>query len=396
VRRKNNIKLIHYERLRETTMKNHNKEEIEEKKRKAEKFILEAETFIASGKFLAGFKFYQKATNIYFDLGSYMKIPDIFIRISTLLKKETNIFKSIEYLHKIRIRLKDRDLIEEEAKLVMIIGNLFYKLEDFASAAEYFEETADLYLKTEPNEYRIPSALFLIRSAECYENSRKYEVAERVVVQAVLRLNPDSMNFISEENEGIKLLSKNKFKSAIPIYIKLQTYFKDALEKDMSFILEDSTILEEIAIFAKTRLIQIISEYRLILMICYSRIGETEKSRQIAIESIEQLNTGINMLKNGMLTSHWNKEDVKRLAFSGFLRSYFQKFHHIKNETADQQIQHYLARGFTGKILDVLKNLPYYDLCAKTETYALTDLNELLTKENLGRLEKYKKIITKN
>lgn len=383
--------------LKETTMKNHNNEEIEEKKRNAEKFIMEAETFIADGKFHAGFKLYQKSTNIYFDLGSYMKIPDIFIRISTLLKKETNIFKAIEYLHKIRIRLKDRDLIEEEAKLVMIIGNLFYELQDFASAAEYFEETADLYLKTEPNEYRIPSALFLIRSAECYENSRKYEVAERVVVQAVLRLNPDSMNFISEENKGIKLLSNNKFKSAIPIYIKLQTYFKDALEKDMSFILEDSTILEEIAIFAKTRLIQIISEYRLILMICYSRIGETEKSRQMAIESIEQLNTGIEMLKNGMLTGdHWNKEDVKRLAFSGFLRAYCQKFHHIKNETADQQIQHYLARGFKGKILDVLQNLPYYDLCAKTETYALADLNELLTKENLGRLEKYKKIITKN
>ena len=130
-------------------------------------------------------------------------------------------------------------------------------------------------------------------------------------------------------------------------------------------------------------------------MICYSRIGNAEKSRQLAIESIDQLNEGIEMLKDGILTGgHWNKEDIKRLAFSGFLRSYFQKFNHIKNETPDQQIQHYLARGFKDKILDVLKNLPYYDLCAKTETYALADLNELLTEENLGRLEKYKKIIT--
>ena len=32
-------------------MRNPNKEEIEEKKRKAETFILEAETFIAEGKF---------------------------------------------------------------------------------------------------------------------------------------------------------------------------------------------------------------------------------------------------------------------------------------------------------------------------------------------------------
>jgi hypothetical protein len=105
------------------------------------------------------------------------------------------------------------------------------------------------------------------------------------------------------------------------------------------------------------------------------------------------LNKGINLLKKEIIEEHWNRQDLKRLTYMGFMRAYFQKFHHIKNKTPAEQIQHYIAQGLTGKPLEELKKLPYYDLCVKTETYALQDLDDLLEKFNLGRLEKYKGLI---
>ena len=110
--------------------------EIEEKKQKAEKYIDQAENFIKDGKYMAGLKAYQKVANLYFQLGSYMKISDIFMRITTILENDSMIYESIEYLNKIRKRFNNLDLPEEEGKIVMLMGNLAFKLGDFETAAE--------------------------------------------------------------------------------------------------------------------------------------------------------------------------------------------------------------------------------------------------------------------
>jgi tetratricopeptide (TPR) repeat protein len=324
-----------------------------------------------------------------------MKIPDMFIRISTLIDKESTIYAAMEYLRNIRDRLRVLDLPEEEAKIMMVMGNLSFKIEDYESAAEYYEECADLYLKAEPQEYRSASAMFLIRAAECYEHLRYiHEKGERIMIQAALRVNKKAMDYQAEEFRGLKFIKLKKYGEAIPIYTELYNFFIEALD-NLSSMIVDTPEIRSIAIFAKTRLIHIVSEYRLILMICYDRNGEKEKSKEIALEAIDHLNTGIEMIRSMILQGFWSKDDLKRLTYEGFMRAYFQKYWHIKNPTPDQQIHYYILYGLGGEPAEQIKKLPYYDLCVKTETYNLEQLDELLYGFNLGRLDKYKEIFMK-
>ncbi|MBD3350173.1 MAG: hypothetical protein GF364_01650 [Candidatus Lokiarchaeota archaeon] len=370
--------------------------EINEKKRKAEQFTNQAENFIRDNKVIAGLKAYQKAANIYFELGKYMLIPDIFIRISTLLERETSIYETMEYLRKIRLRLQSYDLPEEEAKIMMVMGNLSFKIGDYASAAEYYEQTAELYLKAEPDEYRTASSMFLLRAAECYEHLKSnYEKGERIIVQAALRLNKESVDFQAEEYKGIKLVKEEKYEEAIPIYKKLYEFFSSALN-NLAKMIVDTPEIKYTAIYAKTKLIHIISEYRMILMFSYKELGEEEKSKEYALESIDHLNTGIEMIRGMIQQGFYTRDDLKRLTYEGFMRAYFQKYWHIKNPTPEEQIQHYILEEVPEETAELIRKLPYYDLCVKTETYTLEELNDLLSEFNLSRLEKYKAIFLVN
>lgn len=361
----------------------------------AESYIDRAEEFIADGKIMAGFKLYQKSADIYFKTGSYMRIPDIFIRISTLLRKETTIYAAMEYLRRTRNRFQNLDLPEEEGKIMMVMGNLSFKVADYDSAAEYFEEAADLYLKSDPEEYRSASSMFLVRAAECYERmKRKHEKGERIVIEAALRLNKKTIDFQAEEYKAIKLINNENYADAIPIYEQLYQFFMEALE-NLSVMVQDTPGIHQIAIYSKTRFIHIISEYRMILMFLYDASGDKEKSKEMANDSIDHLNAGIELIKGMIMKGFWSKDDLKRLTYEGFMRAYFQKYWHIKNESPEDQIQKAIIRDLPKDAVDIIKKLPYYDLCVKTESYSLQQLHELLGEFNLGRLEKYKDFFIK-
>jgi tetratricopeptide (TPR) repeat protein len=367
------------------------KEELNELKRQAERDISKAEDKIAAGNIEMGLRLYERAIDAFFEIGSYLKIAEMFIRISTLLDKETTIYEAMDYLRRTKSKLHKLDIPEEEAKIAMTMGNLAFKINDFISAAENYEECAELYLKAEPEEYKIPSAMFLIRAAECYEFLKKHEKGERILIAAVIRLNKTNLDYQAVEYKGLKLIQQKKWSDALPLYQKLYDFFQESMDS-LSKAVENSQLVET-AIHAKTRLIHIISEYRLILMILDSKMGIKEQEKEWALESIDQLNSALELIKGMIKRGNWSRTDLKIYTYIGFMRAYFQKFEHIKNKSRDQQIQIYLAEGLTGEPLEVLKTLPYFDLCTKTESYGLEYLNEEISKFNLGRLEKYKKLI---
>ena len=154
-------------------------DDVEDQKTRASNFITQAEEFLAEGKIIAGLKTYNKAVNIYFKIGAYLKVPDIFYRISRILSNESKIYQALEYLRQIKNRFKELDLPEEEAKLAMEMADLSFKVGDFFKAADFYEECAELYLKADPEDFRSASSVFLMRAAECYESAGKHEVGDR-------------------------------------------------------------------------------------------------------------------------------------------------------------------------------------------------------------------------
>ena len=302
-------------------------DDIEDLKTRAQNYITQAEEFLFDGKILAGLKTYNKAVNIYFNIGAYLKVPDIFMRISRILSNESKIYQALEYLRNIKVRLNKLDLPEEEAKLAMEMANLSFRVGDYYKAADFYEECAELYLKADAEEFRSASSLFLMRAAECYEYAGKHEVGERIVVQAVLRLNPKPVDVRVEEYRGIKLLKLGMYEEAIEIYDRLLEFFNQGLN-NLSELLGDlqGSRLNIISIYAKTRLVHIISEYRLILMHCNYLLERNKEAVIFAEESIDHLYTSIEMIKSMITQEIWSRADIKRLTYEGFMAAYFQHF----------------------------------------------------------------------
>ncbi|MHA1341940.1 MAG: hypothetical protein ACTSRZ_18800 [Promethearchaeota archaeon] len=367
-------------------------EEREQKKSKVEYFLIKAEEFISENKVKAAFQMLRKAVNIYFYIGQYMKIPEVLSRITNLFYRESIIYNAISYLNEVYERLAKLDLPEEEAKILMEMAKLSKKIGDYESAADYFEQCAELYLQADPELYRSVSAMFLISAAGCYERNRStHRKGEMVIIQAALRLNKEIFDYQAAEYQGIKYLKSKELDKAIEIYEKLYKHFVNALSNLSQMVNESAeNEINYVSIFAKTRMIHIISEYRLILMFLYDLINEKEKSKEMALESIDDLNSGIELIKGMIASGYWSMDDLKRLTYEGFMRAYFQKYWHIKDPSPEDEASVYIIDGLPKPIVEKIKNLPYYDLCVKTETYSLESLNELLADFHLGRLEKYK------
>jgi tetratricopeptide (TPR) repeat protein len=369
-------------------------DDIEDLKTRAENYITQAEEFLYDGKIIAGLKSYNKAVNIYFNIGAYLKVPDIFMRISRILSNESKIYQALEYLRNIKVRLHKLDLPEEEAKLAMEMANLSFRVGDYFKAADFYEECAELYLKADPEEFRSASSLFLMRAAECYEYAHKHEVGERIVVQAVLRLNPRPVDVRVEEYRGIKLIKLGMYEEAIEIYDKLLEFFNQGLN-NLSELLGDlqASRLNIISIYAKTRLVHIICEYRLILMHCNYLLEKNDEAVSYAEESIDQLYTSIEMIKSMITQEIWSREDIKRLTYEGFMAAYFQLFPSVGKSYKSMDFEEIVSEGIEGTPLNVLKSLPYFDLIVRMKTYERNEIEKLLEEFDLGRLEKYKDLL---
>ncbi len=368
--------------------------DIEESKTRAENLINQAEDFLYNDKILAGLKAYNKAMNIYFNIGSYGKLPDIFYRITQVLSSESKIYQALEYLRQIKVRLHNLDLPEEEAKLSEAMAKLLFRVGDYYKAADYYEECAELYLKADPDFYRTLSSIFLMSAAECYEYAGKHEVGERIVILAVLRLNPKPVDFRAEEYRGIKFLRLGMYKEAVEVYTTLMNFFKEGLS-NLSDVLGDlqASKISITSIYTKTRLVHIISEYRLILMHCCYLLDKKKEAIDFAEESIDHLYTSIIMIKSMIGQKIWTREDIKRLTYEGFMAAYFQMFPGVGERYKEMDFEKLVADGIEGDPLEVLKSMPYYNLIGSMKAYERNEIETLLKEFNLGRLEKYKEIL---
>jgi hypothetical protein len=210
----------------------------------------------------------------------------------------------------------------------------------------------------------------------------------------VLRLNPKPVDVRVEEYRGIKFLKLGMYEEAIVIYTDLLEFFNQGLS-NLSELLGDlqGSRLDIISIYAKTRLVHIISEYRLILMHCNYLLENKEKAVNFAEESIDHLYTSIEMIKSMISQEIWSREDIKRLTYEGFMAAYFQLFPGLGKSYTTMDFEEIVSEGIEGTPLDVLKSLPYFNLIVRMKSYERDEIESLLEEFNLGRLEKYKDLL---
>jgi tetratricopeptide (TPR) repeat protein len=162
----------------------------EDKEIEAIQLIDKAETFADQDKGDDAILLYEKAAQIYLDLGSYLKLDELYVRIVQIISKFKNNLQATYRLKSIIRKTEELKLYEVSAKLLIQLGNLSYKMRDWETAGESWQKAADYLNEIDPEEFNSMCSMFLLKAGQAFERSRlKKDIGKNLILQAVMKIN---------------------------------------------------------------------------------------------------------------------------------------------------------------------------------------------------------------
>lgn len=373
----------------------YNNNEDEEKQIEAIKLIDRAETLADKGKGDEAIKVYEKAAQIYLDLGSYLKLDELFIRITQIILQFRNNIQAVYRLKSIIRKTEELKLYEISAKLLIQLGNISYRMNDWETAGESWKKASDYLYKTDPEEYLNLSSILLLKAGQAYEKApQTKDLGKRLILKAVMKINKFDDLFQQEEKRALLLLKNNEFVTASEKFYTIATYFRKALG-NLGDLLDEAES-QETMLNAKARFIHFVAEYQVISSICLTITNNPdfkEKIESLGFDSIELFKQSISLLKEYLipLKSDFDREIVLRITFDTMLLAIIQR---ILN-TDKVQPKEFLLDGMEKNkaLLKTIKKSPYYEVTDKIDKIGLQEALQYLLKVNLGHFEKIKNTI---
>ena len=132
-------------------MLNHEDRDVQEAN--AIQLIDQAENLADKGKGDDAINLYEKAAQIYLDLGSYIKLDELFIRITSIISQFKNNIQATYRLKSIIRKTEELKLYEISAKLLVQLGNISYRMNDWETAGESWSRASEYLYETDPDEY---------------------------------------------------------------------------------------------------------------------------------------------------------------------------------------------------------------------------------------------------
>ncbi|MFX1288253.1 MAG: hypothetical protein ACFFFY_06815, partial [Promethearchaeota archaeon] len=142
----------------------YNNDEKEEQEFEAIKLIDSAETLADKGKGDEAIKQYEKAAQIYLDLGSYIKLDELYIRITQIISQYRNNIQATYRLKSIIRKTEELKLYEISAKLLIQLGNISFRMKDWETAGESWKRASDYLLKSDPEEYNNLASILILEA----------------------------------------------------------------------------------------------------------------------------------------------------------------------------------------------------------------------------------------
>jgi tetratricopeptide (TPR) repeat protein len=364
----------------------------EDKEIEAIQLIDQAETYADKGKGDEAIKYYEQAAQIYIDIGSYLKLDELFIRIAQIISRFKNNIQAVYRLESIIRKTEELSLYEISAKLLIRLGNLYNEMKDWESAGENWEKAANYLSKADPDEYRNPASMLLLKAGQVFERSRiKKDLGKRLILKAVMKINKFDELYEKEEKEALKLLSSQNYEASANKFLDIADYFKKSLENLEELL--DEAESKDTMLNAKARFIHFIAEYETVAALCLIASKNekyVDKIRNLGQDSIKLFKESINLLKNHLLPKNadFDHEVVMRITFDTMLLEIIQR--NIGEEKVESV--EFLLRNLENNkaLVKKLKETPYFKIIKKIEKVGILDsLNDLL-KVNLGHFEKIK------
>ncbi|TFF87566.1 MAG: hypothetical protein EU550_03020 [Promethearchaeota archaeon] len=370
---------------------NHDKEEMEIE---AIHLIDQAENLVDKGKGKEAIDLYEKAAQNYLDLGSYMKLDELYIKIASIISKFKNNIQAIYRLKSIIRKTEELKLDEITARLLIQLGNKAYKMKDFETAAESWKKASDLLYNLDPEEFYNLSSELLVKAGQTFEKTNYgKDKGERLILKAVMTVNKFDELYRKEETRALQLLNMEEYNASAKKYLEIAKYFKEA-NKNVDKLIEESKE-EAVLKNTKARIMHLEAENKAIAALCL-RASENrefnEKIKQLGSEVITELKQAIDLLKVVIATkkTEIDREDLLRLTFDTLLISIIQG---MLGSSEINPIDYILKDIDDKRFLKKIKESPYFKLTERIEKVGIRESLDKLNDIHLGHIDKVKEIL---
>jgi len=347
---------------------------------------------VAEGNGKEAIDLYERAAQKYLDLGSYMKIDELFIKISSIISKFKNNLQATYRLKSIVRKTEELGLKEISAKLLIQLGDLSYKMRDYETAAQSWKKASKYFSEMNVEDFSALSAKFLIKAGEALERTTTdRDEGERLMIQGVMKINEVDKKYREEEKRALKLLNMDDYEAAADKFVKISSYFKKAFNNLGE--LSDSSNNEEIMKNIKSRLLHLQGEYLLVASLSLRASENREfnpRIKELGDKSFTLLKDSIKLLKSISDPSKLDKEDILRLTFDTMLLSI------VEGMLGEQKVDpiDFLLDNIKGKgIVKKIKKSDFFRLTERIEQVGIQNSLDELESISLGHLNKVKNIL---
>ncbi len=369
-----------------------NPQDRDQKELEAILLIDKAETAADQGDGEDAINFYEKAAQIYMDIGSYIKLDELYIRIAAIISRFRNHIQAIYRLSSIIRKTEELKLFEVSAKLLIQLGNISFKIKDWETAGECWQKASDYLNEVDPEEYDNLSSILLLKAGQTFERSSiKKDLGKRLILKAVMKINKFDELYEIEEKRANHLMANREFKAAANKFSDIATYFRKALDNLEEIFDEDVT--KETLLNAKARFIHFIAEYDAIAAFCL-KVSENQdyndEIKELGNDSIELFKKSINLLKDYLFSvkSNFDNEVLLRITFDTMLLASVQDLLNVKEIHAIDFLLKNIDKN--KKLIKKLKNSPYFKITVSIEKIGLIESLQKLQKLHLGHFEEIK------
>jgi len=340
-------------------------------------------------------RLYEKAAQIYLDLGKYIKLDELFARIIQIISQFKNHIQAVYRLESIIRKTEELKLYEISAKLLSQLGNLSFKMRDWETAGDSWNKAANYLFKSDPEYYHSTASRYLLEAGQAYERSHlTKDLGKQLILKAVMIYNKFDELFQQEEKKAQLLLINEEFEAAANKFHEISTYFSKALD-NLPEVLEGIES-QDIVLNTKARFIHFIAEYQAVSALCLAASKNPdfkEKIEHLGSDSIKHFKESISLLKSYLypIKTDFDREIVLRVTFDTMLLTLIQRIISFEEVKGTEYLLNNIEDNKS--LLKEIKKSPYFKISTKIEKVGLTEALDDLLKVNLGHFEKIKNTI---
>ncbi len=370
----------------------YNNELKEEKEIEAIKLIDWAEELADNGEGDKAIDEYEKAAQIYLDIGGYIKLDELYIRITQLISQFKNNIQALYRLKSIIRKTEELKLYEISAKLLIQLGNLSFRMKDWETAGESWNKAGDYLYEVDPEDFNSLASVLLLKAGQSFERSTiTKDLGKQLILKAVMRINKFDELYQKEEIQAQNLIINKEFEAAADKFHTISTYFKQSLDNLGALLDEEES--KDTALNAKARFIHFIAEYQTVSAICLTATNNPdfkEKIEDLGQNSIELFKESISLLKEYLknIKKDFDREIILRITFDAMLLAIMQTILDVEEINCTEYLLKNLEEN--NALIKQLKKSSYFKIVRKIEKAGLTETLNDIQKVNLGHFEKIK------